>query len=40
VLDPLLEIPEHHYFVAEDRTWCAVFRMEGDVDLGLLGASQ
>ncbi|MEK7425555.1 MAG: hypothetical protein AAB131_17140 [Actinomycetota bacterium] len=39
VLDALLEIPEHHYFVAEDRTWCGVFRMEGDVDLALLGAS-
>lgn len=39
-LAALLEIPEHHYLVADDRTWCAVFRAEGDVDLALLGASQ
>ena len=29
----LLEIPEHHYLVSDDRTWCGVFRTEGDVDL-------
>jgi hypothetical protein len=33
VLPALLEIPEHHYLVSDDRTWCGVFRIEGDVDL-------
>ena len=40
VLVALLEIPEHHYLVACDRSWCGVFRMEGDVDIALLDASQ
>jgi hypothetical protein len=33
VMSALLAIPEHHYFVAEDRSWIAAFTMEGDVDL-------
>jgi hypothetical protein len=33
VLPVLLEIPEHHYLVSDDRTWCGVFRFEGQVDL-------
>lgn len=32
----LLEIPEHHYFVDEQRRWVGVFRTEGDVDLVFL----
>jgi hypothetical protein len=29
----LLEIPEHHYFVAEDRRWVVVVSLEGDLDV-------
>ncbi len=29
----LLEIPEHHYFVPDDRSWVAVISFGGDVDL-------
>jgi hypothetical protein len=36
----LLQIPEHHYFVPEDRAWCGVFRVEGDVDLMFLSPSE
>ena len=32
VVAALLEIPEHHYFVAEDRTWIVVVTTEGDLD--------
>ena len=32
-LPALLEIPEHHYFVPDDRSWIAVVRFEGEVDL-------
>lgn len=35
-LAALLEIPEHHYLVDEERGWVAVFRTEGDVDLVVL----
>jgi hypothetical protein len=33
VLGELLEIPEHHYFVAEDRSWIVVVATEGDLDV-------
>ncbi len=36
VLPALLSIPEHHYFVAADRTWVAAFTTEGNVDLAVL----
>ena len=29
----LLEVPEHHYFLAEDRTWIVVVSFEGDLDV-------
>ena len=29
----LLAIPEHHYLVADDRSWVLVITFEGDVDL-------
>ncbi|MDQ0933204.1 hypothetical protein [Streptomyces turgidiscabies] len=29
----LLEIPEHHYFLAEDRAWIVVVSTEGDLDI-------
>lgn len=32
----LISIPEHHYFVATDRSWVAVFALEGDIDLAFL----
>ena len=38
-LPTLLGIPEHHYLVPDDRSWCGVFRTEGDVDLVLFDAS-
>jgi hypothetical protein len=31
--DALLEIPEHHYFVAKDRSWIVVVTTEGNVDV-------
>ena len=33
VVVALLEIPEHHYFIAEDRSWIVVVTTEGDVDV-------
>jgi hypothetical protein len=36
VIAALLSIPEHHYFVAADRSWIAAFTTEGDVDLAFL----
>jgi hypothetical protein len=32
VASALLEIPEHHYFVAGDRSWLVVVTTEGDLD--------
>ncbi|MFJ4964329.1 hypothetical protein ACIP6P_18065 [Streptomyces sp. NPDC088729] len=29
----LLEVPEHHYFLAEDRAWIVVVSFEGDLDI-------
>ncbi|EIF00537.1 hypothetical protein SacglDRAFT_03689 [Saccharomonospora glauca K62] len=29
----LLEVPEHHYFLAEDRSWVVVVSFEGDLDV-------
>jgi hypothetical protein len=41
ILSCLLEIPEHHYFVAQDRSWLGAITFEGEADfaLGLLGKS-
>ena len=36
VIPVLLAIPEHHYFLATNRSWVAAFSMEGDVDLAFL----
>lgn len=33
VLGELLEIPEHHYFLAADRSWLVVVTTEGDLDV-------
>lgn len=33
VAGALLEIPEHHYFVAADRSWIVVVTTEGDLDV-------
>ena len=32
IVGALLEIPEHHYFLAEDRSWLVVVTTEGDID--------
>jgi hypothetical protein len=32
VVAALLEIPEHHYFLAGDRSWIVVVTFEGDLD--------
>ncbi|MEU0937332.1 hypothetical protein [Embleya sp. NPDC005971] len=33
VVTALLEVPEHHYFLAEDRSWMVVVTTEGDLDV-------
>lgn len=33
IVAALLEVPEHHYFVAENRSWLVVVTFEGDVDI-------
>jgi hypothetical protein len=33
-LQPIVEIPGHHYFVADDLGWCMALTMEGDIDFG------
>ena len=33
VVKALLEIPEHHYFLAADRSWLVVVTTEGDLDV-------
>ena len=33
VVAALLEIPEHHYFLAEDRSWVVVATTEGNLDV-------
>jgi hypothetical protein len=33
VVAALLEIPEHHYFLAKDRSWIVVVTTEGDLDV-------
>ena len=33
VVAALLEIPEHHYFVAFDRSWLVAVSFEGDLDV-------
>ena len=33
VVAVLLEIPEHRYFLAEDRSWIVVVTLEGDLDV-------
>ena len=33
IVGALLEIPEHHYFLAEDRSWLVVVTSEGDLDV-------
>lgn len=31
----ILELPDHHYFVSVDYSWCMAFTMEGDMDFAL-----
>ncbi|BEV01942.1 hypothetical protein [Novosphingobium olei] len=33
-LRSIVSVPAHHYFVAEDFSWCIVYSMEGDIDFG------
>jgi len=39
VVPALLEVPEHHYFLDEGRTWLVVASMEGDLDTLDLGSA-
>jgi hypothetical protein len=34
VLAELLNIPQHHYFIGPDYTWCMSYTMEGDMAFG------
>jgi hypothetical protein len=34
LLPVLFEIPQHHFFAAEDFSWCACFTIEGDMHFG------
>ncbi len=34
VLDKLLDIPQHHYLLADDFAWCFCFSFEGDMGFG------
>lgn len=33
-LSELFSIPQHHYFIAKDFSWCMVFSFEGSMDFG------
>lgn len=33
-LEPIIRVPGHHYFVADDLSWCMTLTMEGDMDFG------
>ncbi|MDF0584160.1 hypothetical protein [Bradyrhizobium yuanmingense] len=34
VLPELLAVPQHHYIVGPDSSWCVCFTMEGDMGFG------
>jgi len=34
VLPELLAVPQHHYLVGPDSSWCVCFTMEGDMGFG------
>ncbi|WP_143229769.1 hypothetical protein [Actinophytocola xanthii] len=40
IVGALLEIPEHHYFLASDRSWIVVVTTEGDLDILERGAER
>jgi hypothetical protein len=35
----LIEVPQHHYFVGPNASWCICLTMEGDLDFGTSGKS-
>lgn len=35
-LKEIFSIPQHHYFLAPDYSWCMVFSMEGDMSYGCM----
>ncbi|WP_157655781.1 hypothetical protein [Burkholderia ubonensis] len=37
ILPELLDIPQHHYFVGSDFSWCMCLTMEGDMGFGFGG---
>lgn len=39
VLCNILTIPQHHYLIAQDYSWCMCFTMEGDMGFGFCPAS-
>lgn len=38
-LPELIDIPQHHYFVGPNASWCFCFTMEGDMDFGSVAAA-
>lgn len=34
VLPKLLDVPQHHYLISHDSSWCVCFTMEGDMGFG------
>lgn len=35
-LGAIFSIPQHHYFIGEDFSWCMVFTFEGDMSFGTM----
>ena len=34
IIEHIIVIPQHHYFIAEDFKWCLSFRMSGEMGFG------
>jgi hypothetical protein len=37
IISKILDVPQHHYFVSKDFSWCMSFTMEGDMAFGFRG---
>lgn len=40
ILPELLDIPQHHYFIGPDFSWCMCLTMEGDMGFGFGGVKK